>query len=66
MKVRPPAGVWWPWDLGSPQRGSGGCPDMRSHVVCGRQDNGPKDVPILVPGPVDMSDHVAKGTLQMD
>lgn len=32
--------------------------------VCGQQNNGPKDGRSLIPRPVDISPHVAKGTLQ--
>lgn len=47
--------------LGVPTEGPHWTPDMRLHVVCGRQESGP----VLVPGPADMSPHAAEGTLQI-
>ena len=49
-----PAGVLVAVRLGIPAKG-------QSLTGCGRLDDSPKDIPGLVPGPVNMSAHVAKG-----
>lgn len=39
---------------------------MLTSNVCGRQNNGPQHVHVLIPGPLTVSPHMAKGTLQME
>lgn len=51
--------------LGVPGKGPHCCPDIRSCVVCGQQNNGSQRCPHPIPGPVDVSPHGAEGTLQV-